>query len=94
MSVPIACRESLVVINFRPCYAYSMQTKTVRVTNIGCDGCVRTIQNEVAEVPGVTAVKADVNSKLVTVNWDDKTSWSEIEAKLVEIDYPPAEVIG
>lgn len=71
-----------------------MQTKTVRVPNIGCAGCVRTIQNEVAEVAGVTSVKADVNSKLVTVNWDDKTSWSEIEAKLVEIEYPPAESVS
>ena len=71
-----------------------MNNKTFLVPNISCDGCVRTIQNEVAEVPGVTAVKADVNTKLVTVNWDDSTSWQNIEAKLQEIDYPPAESIS
>lgn len=72
----------------------AMNSKTVRVPNIGCDGCVRTIQNEVAEIPGVTSVKADVNTKLVTVNWDDAATWQTIQAKLEEIDYPPAESIS
>ncbi len=71
-----------------------MNNKTVRVPNIGCEGCVRTIQNEVSEVPGVTAVKADVDTKLVTVNWDDNTSWAAIQAKLEEIDYPPVEAVS
>ena len=65
-------------------------TKTVNVPNIGCNGCVRTIQNEVAQVPGVKTVKADLATKMVTVVWDDSVAWDKIEAKLVEIDYPPA----
>jgi copper chaperone CopZ len=68
-----------------------MQTKTVVVPGISCNHCVRTIQNEVAEVDGVVAVKADAASKRVTVQWDDKTNWETIKAKLVEIDYPPQE---
>lgn len=64
--------------------------KTVKVPNIGCNGCVRTIQNEVSQVPGVTSVKADLASKSVTVAWNDSTDWSRIEARLIEIDYAPA----
>ena len=30
-----------------------METKTVNVPNIGCDGCVNTIKNEVSVIPGV-----------------------------------------
>ena len=35
-----------------------MESKTFRVPNIGCNGCVRTIQTEVAQVPRVKSVKA------------------------------------
>ncbi len=69
-----------------------MNTKTFSVPNIGCDGCVRTIQNEVKEVGGVLAVKADLTTKLVTVSWDGNTSWQVIAAKLAEIDYPAVEL--
>jgi copper chaperone CopZ len=64
--------------------------KTFSVPNIGCNGCVRTIQNEVSQLPGVKSVKADVASKMVSVVWDEGATWEAIEAKLVEIEYPPA----
>lgn len=66
--------------------------KTVYVPNIGCNGCVRTIQNEVSQVPGVTSVRGDPSSKLVTIVWDEAggATWEAIQAKLIEIDYPPA----
>ena len=69
-----------------------MNTKTVSVPNIGCDGCVRTIQNEIKEVAGVVDVKADVKTKRVAVAWDDKTDWQTIASKLAEIDYPAVEL--
>ena len=69
-----------------------MNTKTVSVPNIGCDGCVRTIQNEIKEVAGVVDVKADVKTKRVAVTWDDKTDWQTIASKLAEIDYPAVEL--
>jgi copper chaperone CopZ len=69
-----------------------MNTKTVSVPNIGCDGCVRTIQNEIKDVAGVVEVKADLKTKLVSVKWDDKTSWQIIAGKLAEIDYPAVEL--
>ncbi|MDX1991085.1 MAG: heavy-metal-associated domain-containing protein [bacterium] len=67
-----------------------MESKTFEVPNIGCDGCVRTIKNEVAQLPGVVTVDADVNSRLVTVQWQSPSSWEQIAGKLKEIDYPPA----
>lgn len=68
-----------------------METKTVNVPGIGCNGCVRTIESELAEVNGVQSVQADLASKQVTVEWSADTNWDAIRAKLVEIEYPPAE---
>ncbi|MBW4436811.1 MAG: heavy-metal-associated domain-containing protein [Pleurocapsa minor GSE-CHR-MK-17-07R] len=68
-----------------------MDSKTFQVPNIGCDGCVRTIQNEIAQVAGVSEVKADRDSKMVTVKWAAPASWQEIETRLTEIDYAPAQ---
>ncbi|HEY3290194.1 MAG TPA: heavy-metal-associated domain-containing protein [Anaerolineae bacterium] len=68
-----------------------MDSKTFKVPNIGCNGCVRTIQNEVALVPGVKSVKADLPTKQVTVTYEGGTTWEAIKAKLVEIDYAPEE---
>jgi len=71
----------------------NMNTKTFRVPNIGCDGCIRTIQNELREIPGVTSVQADLATKTVTVAWDEPARWEAIREKLVEIHYPPEELI-
>jgi copper chaperone CopZ len=68
-----------------------MDSKTFTVPAIGCDGCVRTIQNEVSQLAGVTSVKADRDSKVVTVQWIPPASWEGIKAALTEIDYAPAE---
>lgn len=40
-----------------------MSTKTFVVPNISCGHCTRTIENELGDVAGVTAVKADEASK-------------------------------
>lgn len=65
------------------------EMKTFRVPNIGCAGCVRTIQNEVAEIAGVRNVVADLATKTVVVEWQDPADWPQIESKLKEIDYAP-----
>ena len=67
-----------------------MERKTFQVPAIGCDGCVKTIKTEVSQLPGVKQVDADVDTKMVTVEWDAPASWNGIQSKLVEIDYPPA----
>jgi copper chaperone CopZ len=68
-----------------------MEKKTVQVPNIGCDGCVNTIQNELSELPGVRTVKGDVESKTVIVEWDKPANWETIAQSLTAIDYAPAE---
>jgi len=68
-----------------------MTSKTVTVPNISCGHCVMTIQREVGELDGVDSVKADQESKQVTVSWDPEvTNWATIEDLMKEINYPPA----
>jgi copper chaperone CopZ len=66
-----------------------MESKTFKVPNIGCDGCVSTIKNELGQLAGVTRVDADRDTKVVTVQWQPPASWQEIESHLTEIDYAP-----
>lgn len=68
-----------------------MQTKTFEVPNISCGHCVNAVQNEVSDVAGVASVKADEQTRMVTVQWDAPATWEQIKAVLVEINYPPAE---
>lgn len=68
-----------------------MTTKTVSVPNITCGHCVMTIQREVGELDGVSSVKADKDTRQVTISWDpDATDWVAIESTMKEINYPPA----
>ena len=66
-----------------------MQAKTFKVPNISCGHCVNAIQNEVSELDGVSSVVASEETKMVTVEWDAPQTWEEIQALLVEINYPP-----
>jgi copper chaperone len=70
-----------------------MSEKTVTVPNISCDHCTHTIEMELGELPGVTKVQADKDSKNVIVSWTDPATWEKIEATLKEINYPPANLI-
>ena len=67
-----------------------MERKTFQVPNIGCDGCVRTIQTEVSQITGVKTVDGVVETKMVTVEWDTPATWQKIADLLQEIDYAPA----
>jgi len=66
-----------------------METKTVNVPNIGCNGCVNSIKNEVSDIPGVVSVDGLVDAKQITVNWQAPATWEQITAKMAEIDYAP-----
>jgi len=66
-----------------------MTGKTFKVPNISCGHCVMTIQREVGELAGVKAVRADEQSKMVTVEWEEPATWDQIRALLEEINYPP-----
>ena len=69
-----------------------MTTKTVNVPNISCGHCTMTIEREVGELGGVESVKAEQETKNVTISWDpDATVWVVIEDTMKEINFPPAE---
>ena len=68
-----------------------MTTKTFEVPNIGCNGCVQAIKNELGEIQGVASVDGVVDTRMVTVEFDDPASWDKIVSSLTEIDYAPAE---
>ncbi len=68
-----------------------MNSKTFTAPNISCGHCTRTIEMEVADLAGVSSVKAEADSKQVIVEWDEPASWDEIKDLLVEIGFPPAQ---
>jgi copper chaperone len=65
-----------------------MNTLTVHVPNISCAHCVHTIQTEIGELPGVAVVKANEQTKVVTVAFEPPATRQGIEASLAEINYP------
>jgi len=69
-----------------------MEEKTFLVPNISCGHCVHTVESELSELPGVTAVKADEASKQVTVQWQVPANWEQIQKVLNEIEYPAVEL--
>jgi copper chaperone CopZ len=69
-----------------------MTTLTVKANDISCGHCVHTIESEVSELQGVKSVKAEQNSKLVTIAFDDPATKEKIEALMAEIGYPAEEV--
>lgn len=66
-----------------------MTILTVKAPDISCAHCIHTIQSEVSELTGVTNVKAEQDSKLVTIAYDSPATQTQIEALMAEIGYPP-----
>lgn len=66
-----------------------MENKTFKVPAIGCEGCTKAIIGELSAMPGVKSVKAAVDTRQVSVQWDAPATWDGIAAKLTEIEYPP-----
>jgi copper chaperone CopZ len=69
----------------------AMEKRTFQVPNIGCDGCVQTIESAVSEITGVQSVKGARASKQVTVEYGEPATWAAIKDALIEVDYAPAE---
>jgi DNA-binding transcriptional MerR regulator/copper chaperone CopZ len=82
--------ECPILHSFQTTGEMNMEQKTFTVPNIGCNGCVATIKNEVSALTGVQRVEGVVDSKTVTVEWDAPATWAQIQAKLEEIEYAPA----
>jgi len=67
-----------------------MTTVTYSVPAIHCMHCTHTIELEVGELQGVQSVKADMDTKNVTITFDSPASEDKIKALLTEIEYPVA----
>ena len=57
------------------------------VNNIKCGGCVKAIEQGLATLPGVSAVRASVDNGLVEVEGDGLER-AVVARKLAELGYP------
>ena len=67
-----------------------MTTITYTVPAIHCMHCTHTIEMEVGEINGVKSVKAELDTKNVTIDFDSPANEEMIRALLAEIEYPVA----
>jgi copper chaperone len=67
-----------------------MSSKVYNVPNISCGHCVATIERELGEVTGVDGVRANVDTKQVTVDYHDEAVLARVDEMLKEIGYPAA----
>jgi len=65
-----------------------MPDKIVLAPAIHCEQCKARIESEIAKLPGVNGVQADVATKTVHVMWTEPQDWSTIAACLTELGYP------
>ena len=68
-----------------------MQQKSVKINNMSCQHCVRTIESELSDMEGVQSAQAELGTKTVTISWDRPATWDKIKDVLVEINYPPSD---
>lgn len=65
-----------------------MSIKTVNIPNISCEHCTNTIERELSELKGIIKVKAEADTKMVTIEWDESaTDWKQIADLLDEIGF-------
>ena len=65
-----------------------MTTTTFNIPSISCNHCVKTIEFELNEVPGIEEVKADAETKTAEITYTDPASENQIIKVLAEINYP------
>ena len=66
-----------------------MATQTLRVPDIHCEGCLRTIRNTLTVLPGVESVGGDANRKTIQVEYHPETvSLTAITHALAETGFP------
>ena len=65
-----------------------MNQDKLTVPNISCGHCVSAIESGLADLEGVSVVKADAETKTVAVEWEAPATIESIRATLDEINYP------
>lgn len=68
-----------------------MNSVTYTIPNISCHHCTHTITMELSDLDGVSKVDADVQSKKVTVEFNEPATEQAIKSLLAEINYPAEE---
>lgn len=66
-------------------------TSTYTVKGMTCEHCVKSVTEEVSEVPGVSGVDVDLPSGRVTVSSDQEVDDAAVRAAVTEAGY---EVVG
>ena len=68
---------------------FGMTTITVTAPDISCGNCVAHIEKDISALDGVQSVKAEVDSKLVTITFDEaELSQEQIATAMDEAGYP------
>lgn len=62
--------------------------KTVTISAIGCQSCIRSITSELEDIEGVQSVTGSPETKTITVTWQAPAEWEQIRSKLAEIEFP------
>jgi copper chaperone CopZ len=65
-----------------------MTTVIYTVPAIHCGHCTHTIEMEVGELKGVQSVKAEQDTRKVTITFDEPANEEKIKTLLAEINYP------
>jgi copper chaperone CopZ len=68
-----------------------MKSVTYSVPNISCHHCTHTINMELSDIEGVTKVDADVQTRLVSITFDEPATEQILKDALAEINYPVVE---
>ncbi len=67
----------------------TIEQATLTAPAISCGHCVATVQEAVGDLPGVSQVRADTDTKQIDVAFDpSRVSRTQIEAALAEAGYP------
>lgn len=65
-----------------------MNKITYKVPGISCGHCVNTIEMEIGELEGVKTVKAEMETRTVTIEYQDPASEQLLLDTMSEINYP------
>ncbi|MGQ9627370.1 MAG: heavy-metal-associated domain-containing protein [Anaerolineae bacterium] len=71
-----------------------METITWNVPDISCHHCIKTIEREIGALEGVSSVKAELESRQVTVSFGPPATAESIKKAMAEIGYPAAGQVG
>lgn len=64
-----------------------MKKIELQASNIKCGGCVSNIENGLKVLPGISEIKTDIATNIVTIEGDNPDK-DIIEKKLSELGYP------